>query len=192
MSESWSSQLLATRPRQPNQVACGATCLVVARALKDAGYAELLMTGRHPRTGYELDGDPGDRFAAEVRRTHRRITSPVDLSGRWQPPWPRRLGTPPWAIARELSAGHTRYWARSGGHAVVSTLAFELPRRPAPLYIGTRRAPRHVVLAVDVDVDTVVIYEPSAGELVPVPLDELHDGRIPLAGWSRWWWAILP
>ena len=44
---------------------------------------------------------PGD-LRARGRTLHRRLTSLSDTAGGWQVPWPRALGTPPWAVAREL------------------------------------------------------------------------------------------
>lgn len=192
MTGPWASRLLDSAPRQPDQVSCGAACLVVARALTDERYAELLVTGRHPTTGHELSGGSDERFTVETHRTHRRVTSPVDLSGRTQPPWPRRLGTPPWALARELSPGVVRRLVYGGGAETVPKLLHVLVSRPVPLYVGTRRLPRHVVLAVRADATAVTCYEPSSGRLIPVPIAELGAARCPIAGWTRWWWAVLP
>ena len=46
-----------------------------------------------------------ERFAADVLAMHRRATSATSR-GRLQVPWPRALGTPPWAVARELCRRH--------------------------------------------------------------------------------------
>jgi hypothetical protein len=96
--------VLGARLVQPDHRSCGAAVLVVARALLDQGYAELLVSGRHPGTGLALPGSLADRFRHEALAMHARVTGPVDAAGRLQVPWPRALGTPPWAVARQLSA----------------------------------------------------------------------------------------
>ncbi len=96
--------LLGARLVQPDERSCGAAVLVVARALLDRGYAELLVSGRHPGTGFVLPGSLADRFRHETLAMHARVTGLVDAAGRLQVPWPRALGTPPWAVARQLSA----------------------------------------------------------------------------------------
>ena len=58
--------------RQPDQRSCGAATLVMARAVQDPAYAELLLDGRHPVTGHTLLGTLSERFAAEVLAMHRR------------------------------------------------------------------------------------------------------------------------
>ena len=55
---------------QPDQRSCGAAALVVARALLDRGYAELLVSGRHPGTGLALPGSLADRFSHEALAMH--------------------------------------------------------------------------------------------------------------------------
>jgi hypothetical protein len=73
---------------------------------------------------------------------------------------------------------------------------------PVPLYAGGDSArgwataiPRHVVLAVRRLPDGLLLWEPSAGALLPVrTVDLVHAGR-PLAalgGWSHLMWAVLP
>ena len=89
--------------RQPDQRSCGAACLVVARMLLDPAYADLAARA----------------FRPEVLGMHGRVTGPVDARGALQVPWPRALGTPPWAVARQLSlddrAGATTPGWWSGG-----------------------------------------------------------------------------
>ena len=166
--------VLGARLVQPDQRSCGAAVLVVARALLDRGYAELLVSGRHRGTGLALPGSLGDRFRHEALAMHARVTGPVDAAGRLQVPWPRALGTPPWAVARQLSAtggsagsggaaGSATEGAVGGGglprvrHRVVPAwpdrgalldriVAATAEGRPVPVYVGNRWAPRHVVL----------------------------------------------
>ncbi len=114
-------------------------------------------------------------FAAAVLDRHRDLT-------RW-PPWPRMIGTPPWAVARALTAitgvrHRTRLvrWRRSA------------PLAGGALYVGSRWLPRHVVLMVDDD----RCYEPSSGGVRPVPRDAFTTGSLSLAGWRVPWFVITP
>ena len=74
--------------RQPDRRSCGAASLVMARRLVHPRYARLVSDQ--------------ETFAHEAATLHRRLTSLADTAGGWQVPWPRALGTPPWAVAREL------------------------------------------------------------------------------------------
>ena len=49
-------------------------------------------------------GVSADNFDDEVLALHRQVTRPIDARGALQLPWPRALGTPPWAVAHQLSA----------------------------------------------------------------------------------------
>src|SRR4029453_17690952 len=73
---------------QPDQRSCGATALVVARMLLDRDYADLLAVGRPPVPGLAVPGSLASRFRDEVLALHRRVTGPVDPTGRLQLPWP--------------------------------------------------------------------------------------------------------
>ncbi|GAA5148149.1 hypothetical protein GCM10023340_21630 [Nocardioides marinquilinus] len=147
--------------RQPDRRSCGAACMVMAEALTPP---------------VEDAATLAPRFAERVLATHRRLTS-WRLHGRPQLPYPRALGTPPWAVARELGAltgrRHrvrlVRHLARTAG-----------PPSSGALYVGSRLLPRHVVLLVGEG----RCYEPSSGRVLPV------DG--PLGGWRHRWFAITP
>lgn len=131
---------------------------------------------------------------------HRGLTSGIDLRGRLQLPWWRRLGTPPWTVARqlsELSAQEIRYRVRRGRARIVPTLCNALDSgAPVPLYVGSGRLPRHIVLAIgrsDADGSgRIDCYEPASGHVLAVSLATLRAGRCPLGGWTHWWWAVLP
>ncbi|WP_028642643.1 hypothetical protein [Nocardioides sp. URHA0020] len=143
-------------PRQPDARTCGPSSVVVAEAVL-AGTA----------------AGPWPRFAEEVRATHRRLTGLRDRSGRLQLPWPRALGTPPWAVARELG-GRVRRYRRAEVVAALPT--------PVPVFLGTRWLPRHVVLVLDERDGEPLAYDPARGAVVP-----LSSSR-----WRRTWWAVLP
>ena len=82
--------------QQPDQRSCGAAVAVMAEALRNDGYARRLLAG----------GD--EEFDREARAMHRRLTGPVDATGAIQVPWLRAVGTPPWALARQLGRGSYR------------------------------------------------------------------------------------
>jgi hypothetical protein len=140
--------------RQPDARSCGAACMVVAH-------------GRaRPAT-----------FADDVRATHRRLTR-ARLRGRLQLPWPRAIGTPPWAVARELAAitgvpHRTR---------VVRWSRVQVPTSGV-LYVGNRWLPRHVVLVLEGEPPRC--YDPGSGRTAPL------DGR-PVGGWQRRWLTVSP
>lgn len=207
----WAEKLLRTRPRQPDRLSCGASSAVMARALQDEGYARSLV-----------DGEAGRDFRDEVLAIHRRLTGWMGVDHRWQPPWPRTLGTPPWAVCRALSALGHRYvmrWARPRAARV--GLYDQIERAltagsPVALYVGTRALPRHVVLAVPspgprlgprpgprpepgrpsgsapAQAGAFSCYEPSSGQVVAVDRAAFIDGGLNLGGWTVPWFVVLP
>lgn len=163
---------------QPDRRTCGAAALVVARMLRTPGYAEKALP----------------RFTEEVLEAHRAVTRRRDARGRWQPPWPRSLGTPPWAMARTMSfIESVDYRVERVGldrRAVLRGIATAVQAgHPVPLYVGSRRLPRHVVLVVGPGLRT---YEPASGTVVEVDPADLASDFLNLAGWSRLWFAVLP
>jgi hypothetical protein len=203
--------VLGARLVQPDHRSCGAAVLVVARALLDQGYAELLVSGRHPGTGLALPGSLADRFRHEALAMHARVTGPVDAAGRLQVPWPRALGTPPWAVARQLSATGGSAAAAGGGlprvrHRVVPAwpdrgalvdrvVAATAEGRPVPVYMGNRWAPRHVVLFLGGSAgrgDGLRCYDPARGWVVDVDRRAFVRDRLGLGRWNQPWFAVLP
>jgi hypothetical protein len=171
--------------KQPDQRSCGPSAVVAARMLLDPAYAE------------EVRAAPDDRFAADVLSTHRRATSAV-VAGRLQVPWPRALGTPPWAVARELSAvSGTRYRSRL---ALLGPLgAFDRAAaaveagRPAGLYVGNAWLPRHVVLAVGRATDDALwVYDPARGARVEVTRAAAGSRGLAFGRWDRLWFDVSP
>lgn len=138
-------------PAQPDGFTCGPSVVVVAQQLAEG-----------------LPGPSAD-FAERVLATHRRIR------GRW----PRLLGTPPWAVARELGGelgGRVR-WIRGRGYGAVLAA---LPR-PVPVYLGSRWLPRHVVLALGERDGEPLVYDPARGAVVPITSSR----------WRTAWWAVV-
>ena len=184
MTEDWPERVFRERLVQPDRVSCGATCLVVARMILDHRYGEDIGTS----------ASVPDRFRAEVLAMHTRVTRPV-ADGRLQVPWPRALGTPPWAVARQMSELGPRdvRWIRTdpdAGYGAIAAATAE--RQPVPVYIGSRWLPRHVVLALGEVGGSLRFFEPASGRLVDVTHRELAEGRVGLAGWDHAWWAVLP
>ena len=165
--------------RQPDRRSCGASVVVAARILTDPSYAVSMTPAR---------------FADEALHAHRRITSPR-LGGRLQVPWPRALGTPPWAVARELrlltsvayAVRPVRLGRRTWPHIVGAT-----PTRPVAVFVGDRLLPRHVVLVTDVERDVTRTYEPASGLDLEVSRQRWGSGDLGLAGWDRPWLVVRP
>jgi hypothetical protein len=181
VSEDWPQRVFRERLVQPDRVSCGATCLVVARMIVDHSYGEYVGAA---------DSVPA-RFRAEVLAMHRRVTGPVD-HGRLQLPWPRALGTPPWAVARQLGDRDVRWIRTTPGAGYDAAVAAARERVPVPVYVGSRWLPRHVVLALGEVGGRLRAYEPSRGRLVDVARQDFTSARLGLAGWDHPWWAVLP
>jgi hypothetical protein len=173
---------------QPDQRSCGAAVLVAARLLAAPRYG----TTRAAR----LAATP-EWFRTEVLALHRRITSARDVSGRWQLPWPRLIGTPPWAIAHHLSAvtgrpHHTRLVLNQDTD-FEQVLSAVTNGNPVPLYVGSRWLPRHVVLVTGHGPeDALRCYDPARGAVVTVAREAFVSGRLTLSRWNRPWFTILP
>ncbi len=171
--------------RQPDRRSCGASVLVAARMLADPAYASSLAP------------EPAAAFARETLDLHRRVTRARDAAGRLQPPWPRAIGTPPWAVARHLAAltevAYTTRLVRLGMGAEPDRVRRALARRhPVALYVGDRWLPRHVVLVVGGDEQHWQVYEPASGQVLDVPLARVRAGAAALAGWDRPWFVVAP
>ncbi|MCR6031339.1 hypothetical protein GGQ22_07755 [Nocardioides sp. zg-579] len=167
MSLPWGATL-----RQPDPLSCGASVLVVARMLAEEEYA-----ARAARA-----------FPAEVLALHRRVTGPRSRDGRAQLPWPRAIGTPPWAVARELAL------VTGVPHRVRPARWSTLHDAPGPvaLYVGNRWLPRHVVLVLAVDEERLRLYDPAVGGPVAVTRRAFEARRLRVAGWDRPWFAVVP
>jgi hypothetical protein len=191
---------------QPDQRSCGAAVLVVARMLVDPGFRALVTGGPGAATGTPPADGVGSasapRFRDEVLAMHRRTTGAVDAAGRIQLPWPRLLGTPPWAVAHQMSVtggpdsppvASTVRPAWPGRAALLDRmLAATAAGRPVPVYVGNRWLPRHVVLLLGEADGRLRFYEPASGDLVDVSRDAFVPGRLGLAGWDTPWCAVLP
>jgi hypothetical protein len=164
---------------QPNQRTCGPSSLVAARILVDPAYAPA-------------------SFPDDVLVLHRQLTAPVSF-GRFQLPWPRALGTPPWAVARAMSSYTglpyrtrvVRLGSRSSDFAAVQEAVSA--GHPCPLYVGSAWLPRHVVLAVGSSDAGVQVYNPGRGAIAELTRVAFTDGPLTNFGsWTTPWFAVVP
>ena len=166
---------------QPDQRSCGPSSLVAAHILLDPAYAAT----QNPHA-----------FANEVLNLHRQLTG-TSAFGRAQLPWPRALGTPPWAVStamREFTGVRydttiVPFHSRS---KLFTRLVAAVAVRPAPFYVGNW-IPRHVVLAVAPTTDGVQVYNPAHGSLTEMKRSDFEAGRLTSFGrWTRPWFVVLP
>ena len=175
---------------QPDQRSCGPSTLVAARMLVDPEFASQVRSAP-------------ERFAREVLDLHRTVTRPTDARGTLQLPWPRALGTPPWAVARQLSTyagpglpavtyGTTvvRFHDRAG--LVARMQAATSAGRPVPFYVGNRWLPRHVVLAVEPTDSGLLVYNPARGTVGPMAASDFAAATLSLGSWTTPWFVVLP
>lgn len=193
-------------PRQHSGTTCGSASLTVARMLADPGFADWVRTGERRGAAFLPDlGTEDARFAEAERLTLRRTTRSVGPGGRFQPPWPRALGTPPWGARRELEHGAARAGAsyavvwcrlrRGRRRALLARLGERLADdRPALLYVGSPTLPRHVTLLLPGPGggDGPDLYDPAAGTVTALDVDGFVAGRLAVAGWSTPWCVVLP
>jgi hypothetical protein len=188
-------QAFRKRMEQPDPTSCGPASIVVAQMMSDPAYAEFMMTGTNPDTGRAQPGTLAERFTGDTLAMHTKVTGLVDAKGRAQLPWPKSLGTPPWAIASQMSAvTGTTYCAkalnpfnRRGGISKIRRATDD--GHAVPLYVGNTRLPRHVVLVLDSDLH---VYEPAIGRRVQITEDDFAGSRLDLGGWKRPWIVVVP
>lgn len=192
------ARLLGQPLVQPDNTSCGAASLVVAHAVLDDAYAGLLVDGVHPGTGFAaLGGSAVDRFQQETRDMHRRVTGLVAVSGRLQLPWPAAFGTPPWAVANQLSARGTPYRTRVVRTRPESAYALAVPalerQVPVAFYVGDGWLPRHVVLGLGTAPhESLRIYDPAIGGVRVVTRQAFATRTLPFGRWSQAWFVVTP
>ena len=148
--------------RQRDLTTCGPSVVVVAGALLD------------PASQEELTGSPQTWFGDEQLRVHTEVNRV----------WPRMLGTTPIGIARALTTrtevrGVSYRWRLFRGRRDrLTDVVWEVRAGwPVAMLVG-RFIPRHWVLIVGVDGDTLQCYEPSSGEVRSANLDEVRRSRL--------------
>jgi hypothetical protein len=190
----------ALRMRQLSPTTCGPTCAIVLRVLLDPAYALWLTSGDHLEPERSGDGLPFEqRFRSQQQAVHdavtRRAIGPA--------PWPKALGSPPWALAAFLN----RFTGLTGGQfgwvpvdndnpvqvgrCLAAVLRGVAAGVPVPVYIG-RHVDRHVVLAIGARPDAVVVYDPAAGAVAEVPLSDWAAGQVGIAGWDHLESVVVP
>ena len=163
--------------RQRDGVSCGPSVAVMAGALLDADYGAPLLGGgmRAERAQQWFDSEQG--------RVHRAVNVL----------WSRALGTTPAGMARALSAHGRPYRWRSARprDSLADVCAGLAAGLPVAMLIGSA-IPRHWVLLTELDGSVVRCYEPSAGRLVEVALEEIRTGRLGGVGFPRAFAFALP
>jgi hypothetical protein len=197
-------QVLASGLVQPDQRTCGSCVLVVARVVSDPSYAGFLVDGAARAAANPASATIRDRFDREALAVRRVTAGCKDSDGRWQLPWPRALGTSPWALAREMATGAVQ---GNGPHAARLILPGRRSRtferivslagagHAVPLYVGNRWWPRHVVLvlpATQQPRNQIVIYDPATGHRYAIEGRDFSHGRLDVAGWRVPWLVVVP
>ena len=190
---------------QPDQTTCGSSSLVMAKMINTPDYGTTIL---QPGDDGTVDSDAvKQRFDQAVLSMHTVTGGWKDSAGTWQLPWPAQLGTPPWAVARQMSAtggsGVTGSSYRShlvdplnssGSYDAVA--AAVAAGQCVPLFIGNDVMARHVVLVTGhshpAAGDELSIYDPSCGQWVTATRAGYVGNDINIAGWGQPWFAILP
>lgn len=194
-----------TGPVQQSPVTCGSACLTVARMLVDPVFASWVRTGEPCPPGSPPGGTEAERFAAYERVVMRRTNGLFAGPNRFNLPWPRALGTPPWGAKRELEYGAAASGTLYDVDAVRPLSGASLRRafdrlvdvvaegEPALLYVGNTSLPRHVVLVLPGDGDRVLdVYDPGTGRVGHLRRDTVVERRIGLSGWDVPWFVVQP
>lgn len=213
-------------PAQIGATDCGPTALLTARLLGDPGLLRWLDTGETadlaPDEAQTLEsavvslvpaavpaapsaiGSAEARVAAYLHVVHRRTNALRGPTGRLQLPWPRRLGTPHWAAARELertipASDYRTVPVRRLGPDALRRVTAQLvehvrPGRPGLLYVGSVWLPRHVTLVVG-DPDSagvMLVHDPADGSVGALDVDRLARRERYLGGWTHPWLLVGP
>jgi hypothetical protein len=181
--------------RQPDQTSCGSSSLVVARMIIDQGYAHRVLDGAgSPLIAQTIQ----ERFAEAAQQIHERTNALTAADAALQIPWPKALGTLPWAVARQLNidlpgAEYQVLLIDPARMATAFTQVSAAVQRgfPVPLYVGDSISPRHVVLAV-ASGQNLTIYEPSSGGLRDLTATSFTASALEVAGWDQPWLAVVP
>jgi hypothetical protein len=177
-------KLSALHLRQRDGVTCGPSVAVVAGALLDPTYRAALM-GPDPH-----DVGAGRRawFAGEQGRVHAQVNRL----------WPRRLGTTPMGMARAITAHSAplgvRYrWRLFRGRRdqLRDVLREVRAGWPVAMLVG-RVIPRHWVLVVGAEGETLQCYEPSSGDVRPAEPAAIRAARLTGLGYHRPFAFVLP
>jgi hypothetical protein len=164
------------RLRQRDSTACGPSVAVVAGALVDPAYRAALTDSAR------------DWFDDEQLRIHAELNRV----------WPRMLGTTPMGITRAVTSrtevrGVKYRWRLFRGRRdrLADVLSSVADGWPVAMLVG-RFIPRHWVLIVGVNGETLRCYEPSSGDVRPANIDALRHSRLTGLGYRRPFAFVLP
>lgn len=120
-------------------------------------------------------------------------------------PWPRRYGTPPWGAEKELEnllpgvrAAYRIHVVRFGSAAARREAYQDLVGlvrrgRPALLYVGSSRLPRHVTLVLPREADAQLdVYDPATGSVTGLFPERFASCTLGIAGWDVPWLTVQP
>ncbi|BBY63798.1 hypothetical protein [Mycolicibacterium helvum] len=161
---------------QRDGFSCGPSVAVLAGALLDAHYGAPLRSD-----------DAQSWFEAEQARVHRAINVV----------WPLALGATPAGVARALTVHSAsrgvRYRWRSAccGDRLADVCDAVAAGWPVAMLIGAV-LPRHWVLLTEIDGVATHCYEPSSGEVLVVPIDDIRRGRLSRLGFPRAFAFVVP
>jgi hypothetical protein len=158
--------------RQCDRYSCGPAVVVLARAILEPMFAQALA------------GTAPDGFVEAQHAAHRAANVL----------WPRVLGMTPWGVAAALSVHNRRYgWRPLRPVRRPLAAAIDAVDRgwPVPLLIGGG-IPRHWILLLGRDGEHVLCYEPSAGHVLAVTVDDLRAGRVSALGFANPQAVVLP
>lgn len=174
-------------PQQSDQRTCGIAALAAFLARNDVQQQTNFIR--------YCSASAGD--IARIQADLHKVASRVGL------PWPRALGTSPWALATLVTRATGRRYrivAWNAGGASAAIRAWEAGQ-DVLIYTGERAVPRHVVmllgrgsaLAGPATSDKATIFEPGNGTLIQISPAELAPttwtGR---AGKPHWGWWTRP
>jgi hypothetical protein len=192
-------------PIQQSAVSCGSACLTVARMLVNPAFARWITTGEGPRGDAPAGATEQERFAAYERVVMSRTNGLYLGGGRFNLPWPRALGTPPWGARGELEFGASRRGTqyelrqlRALSSAALRTAHARLvdvvaDGEPALLYVGSGLLPRHVTLVLPGDGDRRLdVYDPATGQVTLLDEGRFASRDLRIAGWDVPWISVQP
>lgn len=176
-----------TYPAQTDQRTCGIAALAAFVARNDADNGANFLR--------YCSASSGD--VARLQGDLHRIASWVGM------PWPRALGTSPWALATLATRATRRTyrmvaWNASGAEVVREAWAAGFD---VMMYTGQQVVPRHVVLllgrgsaqACPAHKEAASVFEPASGQIFEISPEELTAKRWSgKAGKAHWGWWTRP
>ena len=206
-----------THATQVDQTTCGAASMTIMAMVTDPFVALWVVTGQvignymPPEVlRSEVARLPAhtvtDRWNSLQHATHIATTH----SAVGPLPWPMAFGTPPWRVDNVARCAGVKLRGfviddgKQGDVAAALAHASAALRDgiPVPAYVGgdvslgfDTAVPRHVVLLVANEGDSLRVYEPGSGAVHALPKAALAapHSRLPALGnWSRLLWLVLP